>query len=115
MTRSIKHIAILFIGIGVVATPTFAFESTTSSELSSRSIYSPSLQPTELQKIAEQVRGWKTPEDEATENDAGTDSTSSEEPFEEPVPIEESQEIKKLDTAFFDYVMAKFIERVRRS
>lgn len=107
MNRSIKHITILFIGIGVVTTPTFAFESTISSEINS-----PPRRLTELEKIAEQVRGWNAQEDEETES---ADSTSSDELVEEHAPIEESQEIKKLDSVFFDYVMATYIARVRRS
>ena len=120
MNTSTKHIATLILVIGVVATPTFAFESTASSEqeypgLAAASINSPAPYRTELQKIAEQVRGWNPPEHEATERDQSTDLTSSDERFEEPAPFEESQEIKKLDSVFFDYVMAKYIERVRRS
>ena len=120
MKTSIKHLSILFLFMGVVVTPTFAFESAPLTDVDlavsdSTSDRSPAPHPTELQKIAEQVRGWNAPDDQATESDESSDSTSSDERFEERDSSDESQEIKKLDSIFFDYVMAKYIERVRRS
>ena len=120
MKTSIKHLSILSLFMGVVVTPTFAFEWAPRTDMDiavsdSTSVRSPAPQPTELQKIAEQVRGWNAPDDQATESDESSDSTSSEERFEERDPVEETQEIKKLDSIFFDYVMAKYIERIRRS
>ncbi|MEN9846986.1 MAG: hypothetical protein RIS36_2133 [Pseudomonadota bacterium] len=116
MKTSIKHIATLLLFAGVVVTPTFAFEPTSPPDIdlvvgTATSNPSSALPLTELQKIAAQVRGWNVADTNATKSDENGDSTA----YEEHDRVEEPQEIKKLDSVFFDYVMAKYIERVRRS
>lgn len=119
MKTSLKHIATLLLFAGVVVTPTFAFEPTSPRDIdlvvgTATSNPSSALPLTELQKIAAQLRGWNVPDTKATESDENRENGDST-AYEEHDRVEEPQEIKKLDSVFFEYVMAKYIERVRRS
>ena len=118
MNKSIRHIITLILFVGIVVTPTFAFESSPTAELGSSLSdatldRSPAPYPSKLKKIAAQLSSWDTLRDGISQDDELTEATSLEEPVEEEDAEEGPQEIKKLDKVFRDYVMAKFIRRTR--
>jgi hypothetical protein len=118
MNIAIKCLIPLTLFVGIIAKPTFAFDSV---PLSDRDLLdlahgrSALHAPSELQKIAAEVRRWSNQNKRVARRNDLTDQTSNYEQVEDDDPVKEVQEIKKLDKIFFDYVMAKFIQRIRRS
>jgi hypothetical protein len=118
MNTSIKHIITLILFVGIVVTPTFAFESSPTGELNgslseTTSGRPPAPYPSKLKKIAAQLSSWDTIRDGLGQSEKLTEASTMEEPVEEDDAEEDTQEIKKLDKVFRDYVMAKFIRRDR--
>ena len=107
MHRLTKRIVMKALFIGIILTPTIAFDLVRTSD--AHILDAPRQRPSELKKIAESLRAWPV-----------TDVNSMEEEVSDP-PVdahedEESQfEIKRLDKTFFDYVMKTYVQRMRRS
>ena len=122
MNQFTKFTLINAVFVGILTTPTFAFDhdsgpaSVDTIGLASSIQRSPA-PASELKKIAAQLAVWDSPtkvvrEDVVNYDDSESFGDEGVEGDEETQP--ESGEIKKLDNVFRDYVMAKYMKFLRR-
>jgi len=117
MNVSIRHLLSIFFFLGAIATPTFAFDSTLTSDephstTDSTCERAAMRYTSELQIIAAQVRGWNASDRVTKSGEDRSDSDLTQKLSEESDAL---AGIKKLDSVFSDYVMAKYIQRIRHS
>lgn len=119
----IKHIIASALFVSILATPKLAFDYVRS-PVSLDATLTPhvvktSVKPlSELQKIAAQVREWPST-DSSLERKVGATASSTlsqndddTEVDEDDMEEEQPLEIKRLDKAFFDYVMNTYVKRI---
>ena len=108
MNRLTKRVFMNALFMGIITTPTIAFDHVRTSD--GHSVKAARKEASELQKIGESLRAWPAPKVDSVEVDTETSLVAT------PQDEDEEKEfvIRGLDRIFFDYVMKTYVHRLRR-